>query len=140
MVSLITKRTIAYILDFLVVSAFMWPISFVLFTFCNPFYKYQIYHYFIIVAPILIIIYFVFCEKIKGATVGKLLMFIEVVDDNGGRISYKQSIIRNISKLWWFPIIFDFVIGQLYGNKHERVLSQLSHTKVINEDKSKFDL
>lgn len=140
MVSLMLKRTVAYILDFLVVSAFMWPISFLLFTFCNPVARYQIYHYFIVVAPVLIIIYFVFLEKLKGATVGKLLMFIEVVSDDGSEITYKQAIIRSISKLWWFPILFDLVIGQLYGNKHERILGQLSHTKVVNEDKSKFDL
>ncbi|WP_295721863.1 RDD family protein [uncultured Methanobrevibacter sp.] len=140
MVSMTTKRFIAYILDFLVVFAIMWPISYFLFLFANPVFKYQVYHYFPITAPIIIIIYFVFCEKIRGATVGKLLTFIEVQNEEGERISYKQAIFRNISKLWWIFIIFDYLMGMLYGSKDDRLLGQLSHTKVVNEDKSKFDL
>lgn len=140
MVGMTTKRFIAYILDFFVVFAFMWPISYLLFLFANPVFKYQVYHYFPITAPVLILIYFVFCEKIRGATVGKLLTFIEVQNEQGERISYKQAIFRNISKLWWVFIIFDYLIGLLYGSKDDRLLGQLSHTKVVNEDKSKFDL
>lgn len=138
MVSIMVKRTIAYILDFLVVSAIMWPVSYVFYLFFNPFMKYQIFIYFLIIAPILIIIYFPLFEKINGATVGKMLMFIEVKDENGGPITYKQAFVRNISKLWWFPIIFDYLIGLLYGTKDERILGQLSHTKIVEEDKSKF--
>ncbi len=140
MVSMTTKRFIAYILDFFVVFAFMWPISYLLFLFANPVFKYQVYHYFPITAPMLILIYFVFFEKIRGATVGKLLTFIEVQNEQGERISYKQAIFRNISKLWWIFIIFDYLLGLLYGSKDDRLLGQLSHTKVVNEDKSKFDL
>ena len=139
MVSMMVKRTVAYILDFLVVSAFMWPISYLLYLFVNPVMRYQIFNYFIVVAPILIIIYFTFFEKLRGTTVGKMLMFIEVEDEKGGPITYRQAIIRSVSKLWWFPIVFDYLIGLLYGTKDERLLGQLSHTKVVEEDKSKFN-
>lgn len=139
MVGMTTKRFIAYILDFLVVFAFMWPISYLLFLFANPVFKYQVYHYFPITAPVLILIYFVFCEKIRGATVGKLLMFIEVQNENAERISYKEAIIRNISKIGWVLILIDYILGLLYGSKDDRLLGQLSHTKVVEEDKSKFD-
>ncbi len=140
MVGMTTKRFIAYILDFLVVSAIMWPISYLLYLFVNPVFRFQVYHYFPVTAPIIIILYFVLCEKIRGATVGKLLMFIEVQNEEGNRISYKQAIIRNISKLWWIFIIFDYIIGLLYGSKDDRLLGQLSKTKVVNEDRSKFGL
>ena len=140
MVGMTTKRFIAYILDFLVVSAIMWPISYLLYLFVNPVFRFQVYHYFPFTAPIIIILYFVLCEKIRGATVGKLLMFIEVQNEEGNRISYKQAIIRNISKLWWIFIIFDYIIGLLYGSKDDRLLGQLSKTKVVNEDRSKFGL
>lgn len=138
-ISMTGRRFIAYVLDFCIISAIIWPIAYLLFIKCNYYYMIQLYQDWLIVNPFVVLIYFVFCEKIKGTTVGKLLTFIEVEDIDGGRISYKQSIIRNISKIYGVFIIFDLVIGQLYGNKSERILGQLSKTKVVPEDVSKFD-
>lgn len=136
---MITKRVIAYILDFLVASAIMWPVSYFFYFFVNPVSKYQVYHYFPFTAPVIILLYFVLLEKIRGATVGKLLMFIEVQNENAERISYKQAIIRNITKIGWVLILIDYILGLVYGSKDDRLLGQLSHTKVVEEDKSKFD-
>jgi uncharacterized RDD family membrane protein YckC len=132
MVSMFVKRTIVYVLDFFVVSSFMWIISFLLSIVANPYSIYAVYHYFVYVVPILIMVYFVFCEKLKKATVGKALMYIQVVSEDGGNISYSQAIIRNLSKIYWIPIIFDWAIGKII-KADNRILAKISKTVVISE-------
>ena len=141
---LFLKRTIAYILDFFVVSAFMWIISYFAYFAINYFNMFQIYHYFVLILPILILLYFTILEKNLGATVGKWLMFIEVkasVPRRGrlGRdysITYSQALIRSLSKIYWFPIIIDVILGKITGKT--RLLDGISRTTVVEEDTEVF--
>ncbi|MBQ6138758.1 MAG: RDD family protein [Methanobrevibacter sp.] len=138
------KRVVAYILDFFVVSAFMWILSYFAYFFINYFYMFQIYHYFVFILPILILLYFTILEKNLGATVGKRLMFIEVksVVPRRGRlgrdysITYSQALIRSLSKIYWFPIIFDVILGRITGKT--RLLDGITRTTVIEEDTDVF--
>ena len=138
------KRVIAYILDFFVVSAFMWIISYFAYFFVNYFNMFQIYHYFVFILPILILIYFIVLEKNLGATVGKRLMFIEVkaVTPRRGRlgrdysITYMQALIRSLSKIYWFPIIIDVILGKITGKT--RLLDGIARTTVVEEDTEVF--
>ena len=132
MATIFTRRVIAYIIDFFVVSAFMWIISYLLSLFVNPYNMYTVYYYFQFVVPILIMVYFVLLEKIKGATVGKALMYLRVISRNGRRISWLQAIVRNLSKIFWFPIIFDWAIGRLLKS-NDRLLGIFTKTIVVNE-------
>jgi uncharacterized RDD family membrane protein YckC len=134
MASMFTRRIVAYILDFFVVSAFMWIVSDLLSIFFNPYNMYTVYSYFPYVVPVLIIVYCSVLEKIKGATVGKALMFLRVVSRNGYPISWSQAIFRNLSKIFWVPIIFDWAIGRLL-NYNDRVLGIFTKTVVANEIK-----
>ena len=137
---LFLKRTIAYILDFFVVSAFMWIISYFAYFFINYFNMFQIYHYFVFILPVIILLYFTILEKNLGATVGKRLMFIEVkstVPKRGrlGRdysITYTQALIRSLSKIYWFPIIIDVILGKITGKT--RLLDGITRTTVVEED------
>ena len=138
------KRTIAYILDFFVVSAFMWIVSYFAYFFINYFNMFQIYHYFVFVLPILIILYFTILEKNLGATIGKRLMFLEVKSavPRRGRlgkdysISYSQALIRSLSKIYWFPIIFDVILGKITGKT--RLLDGITRTTVVEENTDMF--
>ena len=112
--SLFLKRTIAYILDFFVVSAFMWIISYFAYFAINYFNMFQIYHYFVLILPILILLYFTILEKNLGATVGKRLMFIEV----------KASVPRRGR------------LGKITGKT--RLLDGISRTTVVEEDTEVF--
>ncbi len=132
MASIFTRRVIAYIADFFVVSAFMWIVSLLLFYIVNPYSMFTIYSYFPYVVPILIMIYFVVCEKLKGATVGDALLYLQVRQFNGDYITWGQAIVRNLSKIYWFPIIFDWAIGKIL-RKDDRILDVLSKTLVIDE-------
>ena len=141
---LFLKRTIAYILDFFVVSAFMWIVSYFAYFFINYFNMFQIYHYFVFILPILIILYFTILEKNLGATIGKRLMFLEVksVVPRRGRLgrdyslSYSQALIRSLSKIYWFPIIIDVILGKITGKT--RLLDGITRTTVVSEDTDVF--
>ena len=138
------KRVVAYILDFFVVSAFMWIVSYFAYFFINYFNMFQIYHYFVFVLPILIILYFTILEKNLGATIGKRLMFIEVksaVPRRGrlGRdysLTFSQALIRSLSKIYWFPIIIDVILGRITGKA--RLLDGITRTTVVEENTDVF--
>lgn len=132
MASYFTRRIIAVIADFFVVSAFMWIISYLLFFFVNPYEIYTVYMYFPYVVPFLIMIYFVVCEKLKNATVGKALMYLQVRSRNGARITWAQTIVRNLSKIYWIPLLFDWGLGKIL-NLDDRLLGSITKTVVVNE-------
>lgn len=132
MASLFTKRIAAYLADFFVVSAFMWIVSFVLCLLANPYSMNSLYSYFPYVVPVLIMVYFVVCEKYKGATVGKALLYLQVRSNNGEYVSWQQAIVRNLTKIYWFPIIFDWAIGKILG-KNDRILNSITKTRVFDE-------
>lgn len=130
MVSVFTRRVIAYVMDFFVVSAVMWILTFLL-NFAVSDFAYSVYQVLIYVVPILIFAYFIFCEKTYGATVGKSIMYLQVRSKNGARISWPQAIVRNITKIYWFPIIFDWAIGKILQT--DRLLNTITKTVVIDE-------
>lgn len=132
MASLFTRRIAAYLADFFVVSAFMWIVSFVLYMLANPYSINLLYSYFPYVVPVLIMVYFVVCEKYKGATVGKALLYLQVRSNNGEYVSWPQAIVRNLTKIYWFPIIFDWAIGKILG-KNDRILNSITKTRVFDE-------
>ena len=131
MVTIFTRRVIAYVLDFFVVSAFMWIVSYLCFLISNPIDVYYVYQYFPYVTPILIMVYFVACEKIKGSTVGKALMYLQVRSRNGAYINWAQAIVRNLSKIFWIPIIFDWAIGRFLNQ--DRILAYITKTVIVDE-------
>ena len=142
--NLFIRRVIAYILDFFVVSAFMWIFSYFAYFFINYLNMFQIYHYFIFILPILILVYFTVLEKNLGATVGKRLMFIEVKStvakrSRNGRnynLSYGQAFIRSLSKIYWFPIVIDVILGKIAGKT--RLLEGFSRTTVVEEKEDNY--
>ena len=136
---LFAKRAGAYIIDFFVVSAFMWILSYLAYFAINYLNMFQVYHYAIFILPLLILLYFTLMEGSIGATVGKRLMFIEVVSTitnskgivRNTKITYKQAFIRSISKIYWVIIILDILLGKLSGNT--RILDKIAKTTVVEE-------
>jgi uncharacterized RDD family membrane protein YckC len=132
MASVFTRRVIAYVIDFFVVSAFMWIISFLLSIFINPYGTFQIYTYLPYVVPIIGLLYFVYFEKTQQSTVGKSLMYLRVISRNGYPITWVQAIVRNLTKIFWFPIIFDWALGKLFRSS-DRLFGAFTKTLVVNE-------
>lgn len=132
MASVFTRRIVAYIMDFFVVSAFMWIISYLLSLAVRPSGFYSVYSTMIFVVPILILVYFILCEKMFAATVGKALMYLQVKSKNGHDINWPQAIVRNLTKIYWFPILFDWLIGKIMGK--DRILNEITRTVVVEEN------
>lgn len=130
MASVFSRRVFAFLLDFVVVSAFMWILSFLLSLVTAPIDLASRYESFQYLAPILGYAYFVFLEKSKGATIGKAMMYLEVRSQNGSNISWAQSIVRNLTKIYWIPIIFDWLIGRIMNT--DRLFNRITRTVVIN--------
>ena len=131
MVSIFSRRVIAYIMDFFVVSAFMWIISYLLSLVISPYYSYTVYQLLPFIVHILIMVYFVYCEKVYGASVGKSLMYLQVRSRNGAFISWPQAIVRNLTKVYWIPILFDWAIGRVLNT--DGILNHITKTVVVDE-------
>lgn len=131
MASIFTRRIVAYILDFFVVSAVMWILSYIISLLINPIDTHSVYQYFSYIVPVLIFVYFVVTEKLYGASVGKALMYLQVRSKNGAMISWPQSIVRNLTKIYWFPIIFDWLIGKFL--RTDRLFNNITRTVVVDD-------
>lgn len=130
MATIFTRRIIAYVLDFFVISAVMWIISYLISIIVSPLDVMSVYNYFPYLVPILGLAYFVVLEKTKGATIGKALMYLEVKSKNGANINWAQAIVRNLTKIYWVPIIFDWLIGRFMNT--DRLFGSITRTIVIN--------
>lgn len=130
MATVFTRRIIAYVIDFFVVSAFMWIVSFLVSLIFSPLDVIPVYNMFPYLVSILGLAYFVVLEKSKGATVGKALMYLEVKSRNGYNINWAQAIVRNLTKILWFPIIFDWLVGRIMNT--DRLFGKITRTVVVN--------
>lgn len=128
--SVFSKRVFAYILDFIVVSAFMWIVSYFIYMLVGPGNVHGVYDVLPFFVAVVILVYFILFEKLAGATMGKAIMKLEVRSKNGAYISWPQAIVRNLTKIYWIPIIFDWAIGKLL--KTDRVLNNITRTIVID--------
>lgn len=124
------KRLIAFIIDFLVITALMWILSTIIYPLVVVTRIYFIYNYSLIILSIIIILYFTYLEKAKTSTLGKNIMGIKVVAVEG-ELNYSKTLIRNLSKILWFPLIVDVLGGYLKQNSSLRIMEDISKTKVI---------
>ncbi len=81
---------------------------------------------------ILTFIYFIYAEVAWGGTLGKRVMGLRVQTINGGRISYSQSFIRNISKIYWIFLLLDWLIGiATPGDRRQKYMDRVAGTVVV---------
>lgn len=81
--------------------------------------------------------YFIIQERVISTTLGKKLCDLETLSDTGTRITYKESIIRNLSKIRPELVIIDLLIGFLINRTDQRFLEIVSHTIVLDANKLK---
>lgn len=119
------RRGVARILDFLAVVCVCAPIVWLL-SRTAPF--------FVVIGAIVILIsagclYPLIAEYVWGETVGKHLMGLRVVRESGGRISFGQSVVRQLPmflQVFWIDVMF-----ALFTEKHQRAFEVLSKTRVV---------
>jgi uncharacterized RDD family membrane protein YckC len=68
-------------------------------------------------------------EYAWGETLGKHLFGLRVVRESGGRISFGQSVVRQLPvvfQVFWVDVLF-----ALFTEKHQRAFEMLSKTRVV---------
>ena len=63
---------------------------------------------------------------------GKAAMYLQVKSRNGANMSWMQAILRNLTKIFWVPIIFDWLLGKFFHT--DRILNNITKTVVIDAD------
>lgn len=130
MASIFSRRIYAYVIDFFIISAFMWIISYLLSLIISPIDIYSTYSVIPYILPVIQMVYFIILEKSKGSTIGKSLMYLEVRSRNGANINWAQAVVRNLTKIYWIPIIFDWLIGRIMNT--DRLFGNITRTIVVN--------
>jgi uncharacterized RDD family membrane protein YckC len=78
---------------------------------------------------LLLVAYTITAEYRTGQTIGKRLMHLRVVRESGARISFAQSIVRQLPaffQVFWIDAMF-----ALFTERHQRAFELLSKTRVV---------
>ncbi len=87
---------------------------------------------FVVVAGILLILYFPLMESTYGASLGKRFLGFKVVSKTGGRPTFVEAFIRNISKIYWLLLLLDVIVGLAVSKGYQQKYSdQLAGTSVV---------
>lgn len=87
---------------------------------------------FSIAAGVIIFLYFVIAEVTRGATFGKHLFHLKVVGPDGGNPAVVESLVRNISKIYWLLLLLDVVVGLATSKQYTQKFSdKLVGTSVV---------
>jgi uncharacterized RDD family membrane protein YckC len=79
--------------------------------------------FFSIVSGIILFLYFIVAEVTRGATVGKGAFHLKVVGPEGGNPTLTQSLVRNISKIYWVLLLLDVVVGLATSKQYTQKFS-----------------
>ena len=128
-----TKRLYACIIDFIVVfllisivnNLLFVPLSLLKITVLSAYYPY-------VVTVIVTMAYFTIMEAKTNKTIGKKVMKLYVSDEEG-YLSYSSAFIRNITKCFWVLLIFDVIIGKLFGLP-SRLFDKIAGNDVYADD------
>ena len=83
---------------------------------------------------ILALLYFIIMEVMMGATLGKKVLGMQVQMTNGSKVTFDKSFIRNISKLFSYILILDWLIGVFTPghDPHQKYTDRMAGTTVVS--------
>jgi uncharacterized RDD family membrane protein YckC len=76
--------------------------------------------------------YYVFCEAATGATLGKRIVGIRVMGEDGERLTFRAAVIRNLLRL--VDCLFFYLVGAIFAltSQHgQRLGDRAAHTLVV---------
>ena len=127
-----TSRLKAVIIDAIVVilfSAFLNNILYIILSMINN--QFLLAYYPTIVVVVVTMAYFTIFEAKTNKTLGKQITHLYVSDDEG-YMTYGKAFIRNLTKIFWIPLIFDVIIGKVL-NYPSRLFDKLAGTDVYSD-------
>lgn len=127
-----TGRFKALLIDGLIVTLLTWVINGILYVplefIGNPM---LLAYYSYVVLIIVTMAYFTIFEGKSNRTIGKKIAKLYVSDEDG-YMTYKQAFVRNISKIFWLPLIVDVILGKILRYP-SRFLDKIAGTDVYSE-------
>ena len=127
------RRGVARILDFLAFVCLCAPIVWLLWRTAPLVVPPDFIFPIMIIAVVFLIsagcLYPLVAEYVWGETLGKHFMGLRVVRESGGRISFGQSVVRQLPmflQVFWIDVMF-----ALFTEKHQRAFEVLSKTRVV---------
>lgn len=79
--------------------------------------------------------YWTVCERLWGMTIGKRLFSIRVEGRDGGKLTWRQSAIRNVFRLLdAFPYLIPYLLGFIVArtnDERERIGDKVAGTRVV---------
>ena len=127
------KRLVAVIIDGIIFGIIVFVLSFIFVPILGPNQMALITFLAYGLAILLFFIYYIVMEATKGATVGKMVMGLKVVKDDGTPISWSESIIRNLLRI--IDGLFAYLVGAIiiWTNPHNKRLGDIAaHTLVVS--------
>ena len=129
-------RLIAYIIDGVIIAiivGILWVILFLPFLLVGAFFaSWGWTLVFPFVVGLLMVLYFLYAEVNWGGTLGKQILGLRVQTVKGGKITYGQSFIRNISKIHPLLLLLDWLIGIVTpGDKRQKYSDRMAGTVVV---------
>ena len=134
MTKIADQRLMAGIVDIIAVTALTWIINTLLYQVLAMNNAYDLFNHIYLILNIIIMLYFTILEGFKGQTIGKEMMGIKVVMKNGNPVNPLIAFIRNLTKIFWIPVVLDWLIARIVCKSDLRLLDKLTSTIVIPED------
>jgi uncharacterized RDD family membrane protein YckC len=128
-----TDRFVAWLIDFVIISAISTTMIFVLFNTI----EYNLEEYGLwaessqyIPTSIMFFVYWTILEYMTGQTIGKKILSLKVININGEKPNLKGILISSFGKAFLLP--FDIVLGWILTNeKRQRIFNKLGDTIVV---------
>lgn len=127
------KRLVALIIDALIITLLLWVIVAVIYPVIVLINLLVLFNIWVPLAAVVIVAYFTYFEGKYSTTPGKNVMKLKVRAIKG-EIGYKKTLIRNLSKILWFPLVVDVIVGFAMGKPRERYLDRLAKTEVVKTE------
>lgn len=128
-----TLRLKAVIIDAIIVTLFTALINNILYIILSKInISVLLSWYNTVVLVVLTLAYFTILEAQTNKTIGKKISKL-YVSDTEGYMTYKKAFIRNITKIFWIPLIFDLLLGKLLGFP-SRLFDKLAGTDVYRDE------
>ncbi len=133
-------RLIAYIIDWVIIAVI---VGILFFIFLVPFVfvgaiagfaagSWAWVGVFPFIVGLLMVLYVLYAEVNWGGTLGKRVLGLRVQTVKGGRITYSQSFIRNISKIHPLFLLLDWLIGiATPGDRRQKYTDRIAGVTVV---------
>lgn len=96
-----------------------------------------IYLVILLLYGVLAVLYFLVLDVAWQGTVGKRVLGLRVQTVNGGRITYSQSFIRNISKIFPLILLLDWLVGiATPGDRRQKYSDRMAGVLVVQVSQS----